>query len=106
MDPFNGMSNFFRLTDVMHNWVAGYTVPWDGHAQGYVLVTRWSDDQIVIGGFSHSNPWNGDGSRFVLNVGDTLTFEVANPQEQGLVSPDNRAFQGSPVAKCSASVVE
>lgn len=75
--PFNGDSDFLYILDVTGNWEAGYLPP------GNLVtldVSSWTDNQIVVSGFTGSY---GDWSQqfnWTLQPGNDLTFAVWNPQ--------------------------
>ena len=74
--PYNGDSDYIYVLDVTGNWEAGYQP-----AGNYVTlnVTSWTDNQIVISGFTgyygYGPPFN-----WFLEPGDNLTIAVWNPQ--------------------------
>jgi hypothetical protein len=64
------------------------------------------DNQIVIGSFSGYGGYDIRAVHRVFQVGDVIMIEVANPQEQGLLSPSNPDFLGAPVGKVSVTVTQ
>jgi DNA-binding winged helix-turn-helix (wHTH) protein len=68
-------SPYFAVRDETANWAAGRLIPrnWD---EVMVDVESWTDDQIVVSGFSGDY---GKGS-WKLNVGDDVEVAVWNPQ--------------------------
>jgi hypothetical protein len=93
--PYNGCEPFLRITNLRNNQAFGQ--PGSGPCTA-VLVTSWTDSEIVVEGFS---PF--ERGLDVFNVGDVIRIEVANPQQEGsLSSGDN--FNGAPVAWFSARV--
>jgi len=95
--PYNGCEPFLRITDLRNNQAFGQS---DSGPCGAVLVTSWTDTEIVVEGFPPFEP-----GRNVFDIGDVIKIEVANPEQRGWVtSGDN--FNGAPVAWFSVRVGE
>jgi hypothetical protein len=92
-DPFNGKSIYIRVTDItQRNWIAG----WNNFNVGTspLIVSRWTDTEIVIDGFPDYGTPDGAGGKRLFEVGDVVKIEVANPKiPQGLPStnPDDHS---------------
>jgi hypothetical protein len=103
-DSFNGLSGFIRLTDVTQdNWVAGYESPWRRIA-GPVLVSKWTDTEIVIEAFPGYGQPTPSGHKQVFEVGDVEKIEVANPKGTPIPDPVAGAHPPVPVAVFSVRV--
>lgn len=69
--PYTGDSDYLSYNDNSTGIQCGYTP--DGNVCG-LIVNSWTDAQIVLGGFSLSNP------AWLPNVGNKVYFTVWNPQ--------------------------
>lgn len=71
---YNGTNNFLSIHDMTRGWNAGWNHP--GHDWVGVVVTLWSDSQIIISGFTgmYGLPWR-------FQPGDQVQIEVWNPSE-------------------------
>src|SRR5215472_6397529 len=76
--PYNGCEPFLRITNLRNNQAFGQSGSGPCAA---VLVTSWTDTEIVVEGFAPFEP-----GQKVFNVEDVIRIEVANPQQQGRVS--------------------
>src|SRR6516225_3962554 len=95
--PYNGCEPFLRITNLRNNQTFGLSDP---GLCAPVLVTSWTDTEIVVEGFPPFEP-----GRNVFDIGDVIKIEVANPEQRGWVtSGDN--FNGAPVAWFSVRVGE
>lgn len=95
--PFNGCSDFIRVTDLTDNRVFGPFAP-GGFCYGPLLVSSWTDTQIVIEGFPSFKQ-----GQDAFKIGDVIKVEVANfTQERWVNSGVN--FRGAPVAWSSVTV--
>jgi len=93
--PYNGCEPFLRITNLRNNQAFGQSG--DGPCQA-VLVTSWTDAEIVVEGFPPLEP-----GQSIFNIGDVIRIEVANPQQQGWVSSGDN-FNGAPLAWFSVRV--
>ena len=93
--PYNGCEPFLRITNLRNNRVFGQS---DSGLCGPVLVTSWTDTEIVVEGFPPFEP-----GRNVFDIGDVIRIEVANPDRRGSVSSGDN-FNGAPVAWFSVRV--
>ena len=87
--PYNGCEPFLRITNLRNNQAFGLS---DSGLCTPVLVTSWTDTEIVVEGFPPIEP-----GRNVFNPGDVIEIEVANPEQRGWVSSGDN-FNGAPVA--------
>jgi hypothetical protein len=72
LDSYNGDSPFIEVTNVTSGWNAGFNGGSGQTPNGLTLsISLWSDNQIVISGFTGSFPASFQG-------GDNLTFKVWN----------------------------
>jgi hypothetical protein len=95
--PFNGCSDFMRVTNLTAGHVFGAFAP-GGFCYAPVLVTSWTDSEIVIEGFPSFKR-----GQEAFKIGDVIKIQVANFTQEGWVtSGDN--FKGAPVAWCSVRV--
>ena len=67
---YNGDSSYLQIHDVNSNWNAGY-----GNDRITLNVIQWTDNKIVINGFTGSY-----GGGWSINPGDKLLIGVLNPQ--------------------------
>jgi hypothetical protein len=79
--PYTGDSDFLSYNDDTTGIQCGYTP--DGNVCG-LIVNSWTDTQIVLGGFSLSNP------AWLPNVSNKVFFTVWNPQS-GVASKAKKA---------------
>src|SRR6516165_12734763 len=93
--PYNGCEPFLRITNLRNNQTFGLS---DSGLCAPVLVTSWTDTEIVVEGFPPFEP-----GRNVFNPGDVIEIEVANPERRGWVSSGDN-FNGAPVAWFSVRV--
>ena len=93
--PYNGCEPFLRITNLRNNQAFGLS---DSGLCTPVLVTSWTDTEIVVEGFPPIEP-----GRNVFNPGDVIEIEVANPEQRGWVSSGDN-FKGAPVAWFSVRV--
>lgn len=93
--PYNGCEPFLQITDLTSNQAFGQS---GSGACLAILVTSWTDTEIVVEGFPPFDP-----GRNVFNAGDVIRIEVANPQQQGTLSSGDN-FSGSAVGWFSARV--
>src|SRR6516225_6977592 len=93
--PYNGCEPFLRITNLRNNQAFGLS---DSGLCTPVLVTSWTDTEIVVEGFPPIEP-----GRNVFNPGDVIEIEVANPEQRGWVSSGDN-FSGAPVAWFSVRV--
>ena len=93
--PYNGCEPFLRITNLRNNQMFGLS---DSGSCAAVLVTSWTDTEIVVEGFP---PF--EAGRNVFNPGDVIEIEVANPEQRGWVSSGDN-FNGAPVAWFSVRV--
>ena len=97
-DPYNGCTNFLFVEDIANHQQIGWApdgasgCPW---GQFPIYVKRWTNDEIVIGGFPASS----------FRVGDVLLIKIANTQGKGIINADPN-LHGGPVAKCSVTVID
>ncbi len=107
-DPFNGCSDFLRVTDIARsNWNAGF-VPLGPACSFYsdpIYVKSWIDDEIVIGGFPSY------GGQHIFEIGDVILIEVANTKGTGILDTTKGLVGGNfpprgPVAKFSVTVTD
>jgi hypothetical protein len=89
--PYNGCSDFLRVTDLTSNQVFGLPAP-NRFCSPSLLVTRWTDTEIVIEGFPNFKQ-----GEDVFKVGDVIKIQVANPSQQGWVTTGDN-FIGAPAA--------
>jgi uncharacterized repeat protein (TIGR02543 family) len=75
--PFDGDSAFLAIQDLTGNWEAG-NAP-DGNLVT-VSVSSWTDNQIIISGFTGDYGISGGIYNWNFELGDYLTIEVWNPQ--------------------------
>lgn len=98
--PFQGYSRFLQITDITaNNWTSGASCANGCGAGPQVDVTKWSDSQIVLGGFL-----NGYGGTDVLHPGDIVRISIANPQLAGEMGSASSAFGGSPPTRIFVTV--
>ena len=95
--PYNGCSDFLRVTDLTDNRVFGLPAP-NRFCSPSILVTRWTDTEIVIEGFPNFKQ-----GEDVFKVGDVIEIQVANPSQQGWVTTGDN-FIGAPVSTYSVRV--
>lgn len=93
--PYNGCEPFLRITDLRNNQAFGQS---DSGLCRAVLVTSWTDAEIVVEGFPPFEP-----GRNAFDIGDVIKIEVANPEQRGWVSSGDN-FDGAPVAWFSVRV--
>jgi hypothetical protein len=85
--PYNGCSDFLRVTDLTDNRVFGAFAPGE-FCYSPVYVSSWRDTEIVIEGFPSFKQ-----GQDVFKVDDVIKIEVANFTQEGWVtSGDN--FRG------------
>ena len=75
MQPYNGDSAYIRIRDKTGAWDAGHTSSSEIDSV-WLDVTQWTDNKIVITGFT--NDYGQEG--WVLNKGDKVEVYVWNPQ--------------------------
>ena len=93
--PYNGCEPFLRITNLRNNQTFGLSDP---GLCAPVLVTSWTDTEIVVEGFPPFEP-----GRNVFHLGDVIRIEVANPEQRGWASSGDN-FNGAPVAWFSVRV--
>lgn len=77
--PFNGCSPFIRVTNLMSNRIFGhYAVVNSMYGCWPILVTSWTDTEIVVEGFPSVVPQPPD----IFRIGDVLRIDIVNPQQQ------------------------
>lgn len=76
MQPYNGDSAYIRIRDKTGAWDAGHVSSSEVDSV-WLDVTQWSDNKIVITGFT--NQYGQE--NWVLNAGDRLEVDVWNPQD-------------------------
>jgi hypothetical protein len=96
--PFNGCSDFIRVTDVTDNRVFGPFAP-GRFCYAPIFVSSWTDAEIVIEAFSSFKQ-----GQDAFKVGDVIKIEVANLTQEGWVTSGVN-FRGAPVAWCSVRVI-
>jgi hypothetical protein len=89
--PYNGCSDFLRVTDLTDNRVFGLPAP-NRFCFPSILVTSWTDTQIVIEGFPNFKQ-----GEDAFKIGDVIKIQVANPSQQGW-DTTRENFNGAPAA--------
>lgn len=107
-DPYNGCTNFLRVEDVANGWHIGLRPGGNGgcpEGEWALYVERWTDDEIVIGGFPGYGAFGFIQGLRVFRVGDAILITVANAQGKGIVNADPN-LRGGPVRKFPTTVSE
>ena len=90
---YTGTSNFISVIDANKNWQAGY-----GFDAITLVVTSWTDTQIVLGGFSGSY---GSGT-YTLSANDQIELNIFNPQTGSGPGACNNIYVGGGATTCTA----
>jgi len=96
--PFNGCSDFIRVTDLTDNRAFGPFAP-GRFCYGPILVSSWTDTEIVIEGFPSFKR-----GQDAFKIGDVIKIELANFNQEGWVT-SGANFKGAPVAWYSLKVM-
>jgi hypothetical protein len=76
LQPYDGNSDFIRISDLTRNWNAGSTR--DSPPDFITLaITSWTDSQIVVSGFTGAY---GKNNNWTLNLGDWVEVQIWNAQ--------------------------
>jgi hypothetical protein len=77
LDSYDGNSPYIEITNLTLGWHAGYNgSPGLTHNKITLNVTKWSDNQVIISGFT--------GIGYKLNVGDNIQIKIWNiPSGEG-----------------------
>ena len=95
--PFNGCSDYIRVTDLTTNKVYGPFAP-GRFCYAPILVSAWTDNEIDVDGFPSFSR-----GQDAFDVGDLIKIQVANFTQAGMVQ-DRENFNGAPVAWYSLRV--
>src|SRR5579872_2395055 len=94
-NAYTGDSDFISLLDTTAGWQAGY----EGCLLGFcttdtvtLIVHLWTDNKIVLGGFSGAYGTDG----FTVNLGDNEQISVFNPQTSAGPATANITVGASP----------
>lgn len=99
-NPYTGDTSFIRLEDETKFWGAGYTGPCSlgGCFDAVTLiVSSWTDSQIVLGGFSGA--WGAN--NWTLDNGNFERIIIGNPQAGTPIRTSTDALSSNAAAFCT-----